>query len=79
MGIQKSEKTFGPIRYGGEVVLRNVPPIIGYRIDRGHYGIHELTSIAANGVCFGIDVRFKEAFRIKETWEVSPKQNKREF
>ena len=70
MGNQKSEKTYGPVRYGGEVVLPyGTPPIIGYRIDRGPYGIHEVTSIAPNGVCFGIDVRFKEAFRIKEKWE----------
>lgn len=69
MSVQTSEKTYGQERYGGETVLRNVPPKIGFRVDRGHYGIYEVTSIAPNGVCFGVDIRFKEKFRLKEPWE----------
>ena len=67
MSMQKREKIYGTERYMFEVILPyGTPPVIGHRIDRGHYGIHEVTSILPNGICCGIDIRFKERFRIKK-------------
>lgn len=64
MDIYYNNQTIWPVHYFGEVPLRRVPRVIGHLVDRGHYGIYEVTRIEPNGQCFGIDIRFKEEWRV---------------
>ena len=53
-----------PVRYMGEVPLRNAPLKIGARVDRGRLGVYEVTRISINGLCFGVHIDFLEKFRV---------------
>lgn len=65
MKIHDEKQTINPVRYLGEIPLREAPPEIGYRVQR-RTGTYQVTRIEPNGLCFGVDVEYLEQCRIPE-------------